>query len=174
MRTAICFWQQTWLATSRQQQACWRDQAALHVLPCTCHASDSSQTFNRLLHVGPLSRRQTVFVTGIEAMLLNRMAVPYLPDDHKVIPYLPDSHKVIPYLPDNELFQVGLQTIRLVQYGGTSVSLHLEGTHLGGILPHHWVVPLQVIMLSLQHRTHCLAAVTRHAQVQITASCNGL
>jgi len=106
----------------------------------------------------------------IKAMLLNHTAVPYLPDNHKVMPYLPDSHKVIPYLPDNELLQVGLQAIRLVQYGGTSVSLHLKGAHLRGILPHHWVVPLQVVMLSLHHRTYCLAAVTRHAEVQITAS----
>ena len=71
------------------------------MLPCTCRASDSSQTFNRLLHVGPLCKRQTVFVMEIEAMLLDHMPVPYMPDGHKMGAYLPDSHKVTPCLPDS-------------------------------------------------------------------------
>ncbi len=97
MRSGSLHRQQTWLATSRQQQACWRDQAALHVLPCTCHAPDLSQTINRLLRVRPLIKRQTVFVMEIEAMLLDRLAIPYLPGGHKVISYLPVTHKGIPY-----------------------------------------------------------------------------
>ena len=53
------------------------------------------------------------------------------------------------YLLDNELLQVGLQGVRLVQQGRAGLCLHLKGTHLGGILPHHWVVALQVVMLGL-------------------------
>lgn len=74
---------------------------ALHVLPCACHASDSSQEFIRLLHVKLLNEGETVFVMAITAMLLNHMAVPSLPDSHRVVPYLSDSHNGIPYLPDS-------------------------------------------------------------------------
>ena len=49
----------------------------------------------------------------------------------------------LPHLFDDVALERGLKSLTILrQHGRPALRLHLEGTHLGCILPHDWVVAL--------------------------------